>query len=241
MHDWAEHCAQPNDCANQRQQKDTLRRAISLTYHSNAERNRSPKRCREQTTTNPRQHSARHFTRHPVIGTRKIRDTFILRNPPQSMALFSQISRQTHRDLILAGFISLSAYITLFAVFPYSSGYLGGRVSVFETVWNFWQGYDDWKHGMLVPLIAVGLVWMKRGELSTIPIRPSWGGLPVLFLAFFVYWLGYVVDHHYPGFISAQITVAGCIIWFLGWGFMRKLLFPGRFLFSLGRFYSLIR
>ena len=101
---------------------------------------------------------------------------------------------------------------------------------LFNVVWMFWNGYEDWQHGMIVPLLAAGIIWLKRDSLAKVPIQGANSGLLVLALALATYWFGTAVDHHYIGFVSAQLLVAGCIIWFLGWAMMKALFFPWLFL-----------
>jgi exosortase len=47
----------------------------------------------------------------------------------------------------------------------------------------FWQRNQDYSVGMLVPFVAVWLVWRDRASLAEDPVRPCWWGLLVLGMA----------------------------------------------------------
>lgn len=125
---------------------------------------------------------------------------------------------------------TLIVYIGLFLLLPYTSGYKDSRVSVFSIAYEFWTNYEDWQHGVIVPFIAIGMIWFYRKDLGKIPIKGANSGFVLLLLAFGVFWIGYVIDHHYVGFIAAQLLIAALIVWFLGWRMMRALFFPWAFL-----------
>jgi exosortase len=126
--------------------------------------------------------------------------------------------------------VCFAAYLLLFGLIPYSQGYFGQRLALFRIVYAFWTGYEDWQYCMVVPLFSAGIVWMQRKQLLEIPLKGSNWGLPVIVFALALYWLGYVVDHHYIGFVSAQFLIAGLIMWFFGLEMMKALLFPWAFL-----------
>jgi exosortase len=123
-----------------------------------------------------------------------------------------------------------AVYVGLFVLVPYNSGYGNVRVSSLSIAYSFWTGYEDFLHGMFVPFISAIVVWLKREALRQVPVHGSWWGLPLLVVAFGTYWIGYLIDHHYVGWVSAQILVAAIIVWYLGWAMMRALLFPWAFL-----------
>lgn len=50
----------------------------------------------------------------------------------------------------------------------------------FAEMANKWNLDPQYSHGFLVPLIALGLLWLRRDQLDGRAVRPSWWGLPVL-------------------------------------------------------------
>lgn len=138
--------------------------------------------------------------------------------------------RSTRFQACHAGFAMLGVFLALYAWLPYSAGYLEKRSSILGTAIGLWSSYPDWQHGALVPFITAFTIWWQRKRLAGIPMRGSWWGLLILSLSCLVYWLGYLVDHYYLGFASAQIFLAGVVIFFLGWRMMWALAFPWLFL-----------
>ncbi len=117
----------------------------------------------------------------------------------------------------------------LFAFFPYASGYGAERVNMFEFMSYVWKN-PEWEHCWLVPLAVIGLIFYRRKELADMPVQGSWVGLAALLGALFVYWVGYLADNIYLGYIALLAFVGATVLWLLGWGWLRKLAFPIAFL-----------
>jgi exosortase len=93
-----------------------------------------------------------------------------------------------------------------------------------------WFGFSEWTHGILVfPSILLVLI-LKRKELLQIPVRGSWIGVPVLLLSILLYWLGFITDLQYVGYLAIQVFIAGLVLWFLGIEFFEKIFFIWLFL-----------
>lgn len=115
----------------------------------------------------------------------------------------------------------------LYVLMPYATGYGAERHSIAYWLWYFWRD-PDWQHGALVLPILGGLLWHRRQKLFGVDaheIRGSWWGLSVIGVALFAYFAGYRANIYYLGYFSAQLLVAGLIIWLLGWRWFSKLLF----------------
>lgn len=134
----------------------------------------------------------------------------------------------------VASIVAISSVLALFGAlffwFPYSFGYGDRRVSLAEMVYGLWSEYGDWEHGMLVLPIVAFLVWRKRRELAELKVQGSYWGLGMVLFSFLLYWAGFRADVQYVGFISAQLLVAGLVLWLLGKAHMRILFFPWLFL-----------
>src|SRR5262245_27432070 len=108
--------------------------------------------------------------------------------------------------------------VLLFAI-PYAQGYLGGRVTLASSLRSLWT-YEQWQHCWLVlPAIAI-IIYTQRKQLSCLAAPGTLWGLPVLALAFFLYWAGYRVDNYYLGFFSIHLMIGGLILWLGGWNWL---------------------
>jgi exosortase len=89
-----------------------------------------------------------------------------------------------------------------------------------------WGGNGNYTHGFLIPLVSIGLIWMKRREIYTAVKEPSNLGLVLVGLSLLL---------HYAGAKAQQSRVSLlaliCLIWALpyalyGWKVARHLIFP---------------
>jgi exosortase len=124
---------------------------------------------------------------------------------------------------IFAVAVTIFSLLPLFCYIPYASGYGVRPVSLLENARAFWFGSGDWTHGTAVIPLAVLLVFLKRIQLSTVPIKGSWAGLSVLLVSALTYWFGAIADLQYIGYLSLQGFLAGAVLWILGPTFFRKI------------------
>jgi len=132
-------------------------------------------------------------------------------------------------SLILCWSLILGILGILLAI-PYALGYGETRHPLAFDTAHFWT-LDQWQHCWLVPLIIAFIVWWKRKTLTALPVAGHWSGLLPTVFGLFMYWAGYRTDNYFGGITSIWIVLAGCIIWFFGWQWMRALAFPWVFLF----------
>jgi exosortase len=88
----------------------------------------------------------------------------------------------------------------------------------------------EWTQCLFVPFIVGWLVYWLWPRLRELPVRGSAHGYAILAAGLLLYVLGYMAENYYIGVVSMQLVYAGLIVLFLGWGFMRMLLFPWAFL-----------
>jgi len=89
-----------------------------------------------------------------------------------------------------------------------------------------WYTQPDFSHGFLVPPFAAYLVWTKRKTLRKIPIRQSWGGVPLVIGGIVTLFLGVYGAELFLARLSLLMLVGG-IIWTLaGRDMLRELRFP---------------
>jgi len=138
-------------------------------------------------------------------------------------------------------FVAVAVVIGLYGFIPYNFGFESKARSVFEMLQRFWTDPStaDWHHGMIVPLISVGLILHRAKELEKVVIQPSgWGVLGVV-AALALFWVGYKIDITIVGFLSLQMMIGGLILWLFGWEMMKAVAFPYAFLMFAYPFYFL--
>lgn len=145
------------------------------------------------------------------------------------------------RGLWMEGLAALALILGLYGWIPYNFGFESKARPVLEMLYRFWTdpSTTDWHHGMIVPLISLGLVIHRWKDLQKIPLRPCPWGIPVVGAALVLFWIGYKIDITIVGFLSLQVMVGGLLLWFLGWSMMKELLFPYTFLLFSYPFYFL--
>lgn len=122
--------------------------------------------------------------------------------------------------------------VALFVWWPYQPWSFGEKLSVLGG-WSRVLATDDsgeWIFCPFVPVLSIVLGWRMRHELRKLPVRGSLGGLWIVLGSLFLFWAGYKAGTGYPGFAATQCMVAGLIVWFCGWAWMRALAFPWMFL-----------
>jgi len=152
--------------------------------------------------------------------------------PPRGGAFFSW-------SFWLELLVVLSLITVLYGVVPYSFGYENEAHSVFRHIYVAWTNpqITDWHHGLMVPLISIGLVLHQWKDLRKLPLQSSRAGLAVLVASLAMYWIGYKIDIQIVGFLSLQLMIGGGLLMLVGWPIFRALLFPFAFLifaFPLG-------
>jgi len=93
-----------------------------------------------------------------------------------------------------------------------------------------WWTDPNFSHGAFVPLFSAYVMWERRGRLATIPQRPSWAGVWILGIALIVLTVGVLGAELFMSRISFPIAIAGLVVFFLGWPYMKAILFPWAFL-----------
>ena len=131
--------------------------------------------------------------------------------------------------LISSVLISALVLAILYVGIDYSTGYGQKRASIYSAVSAQWA-LEDWSHCAMVPFAALLIVFLDRSKLLAIPLRGVNAGLPVFVLGLFLYWFGFKGDNIYFSYAAFEILLAGMILWFGGWAWMKGLSFPWMFL-----------
>lgn len=137
--------------------------------------------------------------------------------------------RTSRIDWIAPLLISGVVLTVMYGFVKYTVGYGQARETILNSLRLQW-GLEDWGHCMMVPLAVAVIVYLERTKLLRYPMIGVASGFWVLIAGFFLYWVGFKADNIYFSYAAAQLLLAGLIIWFGGWQWMRVLLFPWLFL-----------
>jgi len=92
---------------------------------------------------------------------------------------------------------------------------------------------DD-AHGNIVPLVVVGLFWLRRHELLALPLKLWWPGFVIFFAALGLHLFGYLVQQPYLSIAALFTGVWGLMGMAWGPAWLRQSVVPfGLFLFSV--------
>lgn len=93
-----------------------------------------------------------------------------------------------------------------------------------------WATDDNYSHGFLVVPLAAYFVWERRNRLLSIPQRPHVAGLFILLCSIGVLAAGVLGAERFLTRIAMIGSLAGAVLFMLGWAHLRALAFPLGFL-----------
>jgi exosortase len=98
-----------------------------------------------------------------------------------------------------------------------------------------WQWWDDpnFSHGFFVPLFSGFVVWQERDRLAAVTPKPSWFGLLIMTGALAVLVIGVLGVELFLSRSSLVFLLAGLVVYFMGWEYFRRILFPWACLFLM--------
>jgi exosortase len=96
-----------------------------------------------------------------------------------------------------------------------------------------WHDISHYSHGPLIPLIAAGLLWWKRGELRRATVTPHNGGLFIVAAAMATYYVGVKGGQERIVVISFVMLLYGLALALGGRAVLRTAFFPITFLFLM--------
>jgi exosortase len=100
-------------------------------------------------------------------------------------------------------------------------------------LWMIWLRSDEYSSGMLVPLIAAYIVWLRRKDLASCPIRPSIWGLFALVSAQALRFFGLFFMYGSAERMSLVLTIAALVLLLFGWKLFWKVSSVLAFLFLM--------
>jgi len=93
-----------------------------------------------------------------------------------------------------------------------------------------WWSDPNFSHGFFVPAFAAFVLWQDRARLAAIRPAPSTWGLGLVLLSLITLIVGVFGAELFLSRMSLLMLAAGMVLFFMGWAFLRAILFPLLFL-----------
>ena len=90
-------------------------------------------------------------------------------------------------------------------------------------LWELWQQSDEYSSGLLVPFLAVYVLWARRHDIACCPVKPSIWGLFAFAGAQAVRLLGLFLMYSSAERLSVVLSIAALILLLFGWKLFRKI------------------
>lgn len=103
----------------------------------------------------------------------------------------------------------------------------------FSILWQLgkqWWSDPNFSHGFFVPAFSLFVLWQERSRLISLPRKPSSWGLLIIIFALSVLILGVMGAELFLSRVSLLLLIAGLVVYFLGWSYLREAFFPWAFL-----------
>ena len=113
--------------------------------------------------------------------------------------------------------LTFSALGLVFIAFLWS--YWPGLIEL----WELWRQSDEYSSGLLVPFLAVYVLWSRRHDIALCPIKPSIWGFFAFLGAQAVRLLGLFLMYSSAERLSIVLSIAALILLLFGWKFFRKI------------------
>ena len=91
-------------------------------------------------------------------------------------------------------------------------------------LWNIWQQSDEYSSGLLVPFIAVYILWSRREDLVKCRLKPSVWGLFAFIAAQAFRLFGLFFMYGSAERVSCVLSIAALVLMLSGWKIFRKVL-----------------
>jgi exosortase len=90
-------------------------------------------------------------------------------------------------------------------------------------LWELWRQSDEYSSGLLVPFLAVYILWSRRRDIARCPIKPSIWGLFAFAGAQAVRLFGLFLMYGSAERLSVVLSIAALILLLFGWKLFRKI------------------
>jgi exosortase len=89
-------------------------------------------------------------------------------------------------------------------------------------LWNTWQRNDEYSSGLLVPFLAIYILWSRRHGIAQCRIGPSLWGLFAFFAAQNIRLFGLFFMYGSAERLSIVLSIASLVLLLFGWQFFQK-------------------
>ncbi|MDT8301030.1 MAG: exosortase [Sedimentisphaerales bacterium] len=89
-------------------------------------------------------------------------------------------------------------------------------------LWNLWHRSDEYSSGLLVPFLAVYILWSRRMSIAQCQIRPAVWGILAFIVAQSVRVFGLFRLYSSAERLSIVLTIAALVLLLFGWQLLRK-------------------
>lgn len=113
------------------------------------------------------------------------------------------------------------------------AGIIAIYAKIFQGLYADWAHDPNYSHGFLIPLISAYFIWQNREEFKALEIKPASSGLILVLFAIFILIAGTAAQEFFTKRSSFIFLLAGCILFLLGWQWLKKLSLPVIFLFFM--------
>jgi exosortase len=100
-------------------------------------------------------------------------------------------------------------------------------------LWNIWQRSDEYSCGLLVPFLAIYVLYTRRREIAKVPLRPCIYGLFALIAVQFLRYFGLFFMYSSAERLSVPLSIASLTLLLFGWRLWIKILPVLLFLFLM--------
>ncbi len=92
----------------------------------------------------------------------------------------------------------------------------------FADLWNLWRRSDEYSSGLLVPFLAVYILWSRRKPIAQCRVRPCMWGLFAFVAAQGIRLFGLFFMYSSAENLSIVLSVAALVLLLFGWQLLRK-------------------
>lgn len=148
----------------------------------------------------------------------KITKNSVIRLRPALQPQFNKINEKlpnwlpSHKRTVLPWFVAILIFIAF--LWSYWPG--------ITDLWNVWQRSDEYSSGLLVPFLAVYILWSRRHDIFQCCVRPSVWGLFTFVGAQGVRLFGLFFMYDSAERLSIALSIAALVHLLFGWQFFRK-------------------
>jgi exosortase len=94
--------------------------------------------------------------------------------------------------------------------------------SGFKELWSIWLQSDEYSSGLLVPFLSLYILWLRRQEVMSLPIKPSVFGLILFLLAQALRIFGLLFLFSSAERLSIILSIIAIVLLLFGWKILIK-------------------